>query len=119
MSEIVLNKYGCNAAIKVHILPDNQMRSAGFTDCREGYWFFERTCIDEISFSLTIKKDDSSDWRIDVLDEDFLQPYDYQHMLEYNPTFSYALKVQRKVEQFMKQLTDAGIISGHNYGDYI
>ncbi len=121
MSEIVLNKYGCNSAIKIHILPDDQMKLYGFKSIGHpnAHWYWSRSCIDEIYFSLSINKVDPEDWRIDIIDEDFLQPYDYQHMLDETPTFSYALKVQKRVEQFMQYLAEIGVVSGHNFGDYI
>ena len=62
---------------------------------------------------------DETDWRIDVLDENFLQPYDYQAMLERNTTNPIPHKVKEDVEYWMQHLTDKGVISGHNYGEYI
>ena len=56
---------------------------------------------------------------IQVIDEDFGQPYDYQYMLENNPNFTLALLVRKCVEEQMQKLQDAGILSGHNKYDYI
>jgi hypothetical protein len=119
--DVELNKNGVNAKIKANILSDAQMRKIGFTDYCEDKWFFFKMLkgVDDISFSLTISKSDVADFRIDVLDENFCQPYDYQSMLERNPSFKYALKVKEQVEHWMKHLHDNGVISGHEYGEYI
>lgn len=119
MENLTLTPHGNNASIVIHILDDETMRSLGFTDAREGFWYFERMLTDDISFSLTVCKTDPSDWHIDVLDENFLQPYDYQYMLEQNPGFEYAKRIATKVETWMGFLADHGIITGHEYGDYI
>ena len=119
---LMLNKNHNNAAIQVHILPDNKMREIGFTDYNPTTWYFCKYGmggLDDISFSLSVKKNDETDWRIDVLDENFLQPYDYQAMLERNTTNPIPHKVKEDVEYWMQHLTDKGVISGHNYGEYI
>jgi hypothetical protein len=118
-TEIKTNKYGTNEAIKVHLKPDNEMRKLGFTDYCEGYWYYHKDLNCDISFGLTVNKNDSSDMRIDVLDENFCQPYDYQYFLENNPNFKVALEIQGKVEAIMFKLKEAGILSGHEYGEYI
>lgn len=129
--EIKLNSHGVNAAIKAYILPEDKMREIGFTDYCNDRWYFCR-CLkikvdhkkfkkkynEDISFNLTIPKD-GSDIRIDVLDENFCQPYDYQYMLEKNPTFKFALDVKEQVEKWMEYLQNNGVLSGHNKGDYI
>ena len=109
-----------NAAIKVHLLPEEKMREIGFTDHAEDRWFYFKTIHNfDISFSLTIPKDNPDDWRIDILDEDFLQPYDYQYMLDNGSNNNVAKLVEIRVEEQMKYLADNGIISGHEVGDYI
>lgn len=115
------NKNGSNAKIKVHVLPEEKMREIGFTDHNPDTWFYFKTVYPkgEISFSVSVKKDNPDDWRIDVLDEDFCQPYDYQAILRDNPRASIPLAVRNEVEKHMKILTDAGVISGHEYGEYI
>ena len=62
-----------------------------------------------------------TDIRIDVLDEDFCQPYDYdyQSMLHKNPTFEPALIVYEQVEELMEYLQSKGVLSGHVKGEYI
>ena len=130
MEEVKVNSHGVNAKIKAHILSDDDMRRIGFTDYKKDTWYFCRIVMEErskrkyggidfeVSFSVSIPKD-GSDIRIDVLDEAFCQPYDYQHMLERNPTFGVALKVKEQVEKWMKYLQDNGVLSGHIEGEYI
>lgn len=105
------------------------MREIGFTDHAKDRWYFCRMLEYpkdkkgryhgfEISFNVTIPKD-GSDFSIDVLDEDFLQPYDYQYMLNSNPDFEPALITKEQVEEWMTYLQDNGVLSGHKYGEYI
>lgn len=119
--EVVLNENYNNAAIKVHLLDEAKMREIGFTDFRPSTWYFCKCNVGhpDISFSLSIEKNNPDKWRIDVLDENFLQPYDYQMMIEKGTTNPIPKRVQEKVEYWMEYLKDNGIIEGHNYGDYI
>ena len=126
--EFPLTKYDNNANIKIHIFDDDIMRKARFTDYREGYWYYcrdLRPLSHGISFNLSIKKDDPTDWRIDILDEDFCQPYDYQAMIDreiydhenFDGIFHW--KVDQQVTYEMEHLMRLGIISGWKKGDYI
>lgn len=124
---IELNSHGVNKLIKATILSDEKMREIGFTDYAKDRWYFcrlikfqnkKRYRGFEISFNVSIPKD-NSDISIDVLDEDFCQPYDYQCMLDKNPKFEPCLIVKEQVEEWMKYLQDNGVLSGHMYGEYI
>jgi len=126
--EVKLNKNGVNANIKAHILNDKEMRKIGFTDYNNNTWYFcrifndfkpKRSYSNQISFNVSINKKDPEDLRIDILDENFCQPYDYQAILERNSTFKPALQVKEFVETWMKYLQDNGVLSGHEYGEYI
>lgn len=113
-----LNSKGTNAAIKAHILSDEKMREIGFTDYMPKNWHYCKTIARDITFNLTIPKD-GSDIEIITLDENFCQPYDYQYMLEKTPSFQFAFQVKERVEQIMSYLQSVGVLSGHEYGDYI
>lgn len=129
-----VNKYGTNANIKAHILDKQTMKSLKFSEnYYEGtdheqyspYWYLNKYINlpkkykgTEISFNVNIYKD-TEEIGIDVLDEAFGQPYDYQLILDKSPNFELALIVQEQVEHFMAKLQKAGVISGHNVGDYI
>lgn len=125
--DVKVNSHGINAKIQGHILPDEQMRAIGFTDYDPTHWYFcrivnfpkiikTRNLI--ISFNVTIPKD-GSDIRIDILDDDWCQPYDYQYLLYKNPTFRIALIVKEQVEEWMEYLQANGVLSGHVKGEYI
>lgn len=117
-----VNERGMNSKIRATVLPDERMREIGFTNFDEPRWYFCKSVGEkngEISFNVTIPKARPDLLQIDVLDDDFLQPYDFQHLLEVNPDFKFALEVWRNVERWMKTLADAGVISGHEYGEYI
>lgn len=127
-SNIELNAHGVNKAIKAHILSDEQMKKVGFTYIKYANppcWCYNKTLKltdeykdTEITFSVDIPVD-GSDIRIDVLDDDFMQPYDYQNFLEINPKNKLAQLVKKQVEEQMQRLQDAGVLSGHTYGEYI
>lgn len=117
-----VNDRGINKKIQVHLLPEEEMRAIGFTDYREGYWYFCREIVSDISFSVSISKKDPKDFRIDVLDDDFCQPYDYQAMLSkesYAEPNEIAVQVYESVEKWMEFLEVTGVISGHVKGEYI
>ena len=125
--KLKLNNNSVKAKIQAHILTDEKMKEIGFTNYHEPNWHFcrgiqfpkeKRYKGFDISFSVTIPKD-GSDIRIDVLDEDFCQPYDYQKMLENNPNFEPCLIVKKQVEQWMNYLQEKGVLSGHVFGEYI
>ena len=81
------------------------MREIGFTDYCKDRWYFCRVVQKfkygfDITFNVTIPKD-GSDIGIDILDDSFMQPYDYQYMLDRNPNFEPALKVKEQVEEWI------------------
>lgn len=125
--EFKLTEHINNAAIKIHLFDDDIMRKARFTDYREGYWYYCRDLkplSHGISFNLSVKKNDPTDWRIDILDEAFSQPYDYQWMIQrevdgekFDGDFHW--KINEQVEYEMEHLTRLGIISGWEKGDYV
>ena len=125
--KVELNSNCVNAKIKAHILSDKEMREIGFTDYSKDRWFFCRSITFpreprykgfDISFNVSIPKD-GSDIRIDVLDEDFCQPYDYQRILSKNPNHPCASIVNEQVERWMEYLQSKGVLSGHVKGEYI
>lgn len=127
---VELNSHGVNAKIKAHIFDDAKMREFWFTDYAKDRWYFcrginfkdvkkKRGLNDiDISFSVTIPKD-GSDIQIDVLDEWFCQPYDYQYILEKDPGHKIANIVKEQVEYWMEKLQEEGVLKGHVRGEYI
>ena len=115
-----------NAKIQAHILSEPEMRKIGFTDHAKDSWYFagcyvfrKRNFTGILRFlSVTIPQNED-DIRIDVLDEAFLQPYDYQRILSGHPDHETALIVQEQVEKWMDYLQKSGVLSGHIRGEYI
>jgi hypothetical protein len=58
------------------MLNEPAMRAIGFTDHREGFWYYCRSVHSEVTFNVTIDKT-TGEWTEDVLDESFGQPYYY------------------------------------------
>lgn len=118
---VKLNKYHVNAALKSHILSNEDMKNYGFRYVRNyNSWYYTHTIYDlDISFNVTIYVDNQDEPNIEVLDECFCQPYDYQYILSRDPKFKVALIVKDFVEEQMAKLQTAGIISGFTKGMYI
>lgn len=134
---VEVNKHGVNAKIEGHILSDDVMKRAGFTDKyyagteREqdaGCWhmhkfieFPKERCYRnfEVVIYIKIPKDSTDTISIEVLDDDFMQPYDYQYILQHTPEHKTANIVKEQVEQLMQQLCAVGIITGWLPGMYI
>lgn len=68
---------------------------------------------------MRIELGEEVEFEIDILDENFLQPYDYQNMLKKIPDHKFANKVDKQVRKIMLQFVDAGLIEGYTDGDYI
>jgi len=118
--EFQINNNGNNELIKYYILSDEDMRDIGFTDYNEKFWYYATTLDKtmEISFNIRIYKE-TGEGEIDIFDDEFGQPYDYQGILHEDPTKELPLEIFHKVEKEMKYLTEQGVISGHEFGDYI
>lgn len=115
---VEVNSKGTNVKIKAHILPDESMREIGFTDSCKDRWYYCKSVGRDTTFNVTIPKD-GSDIEIITLDENFCQPYDYQHILDRTPKLAFALEVREQVEKQMEYLQSRGVISGHERGEYI
>lgn len=113
-----LDNRGLNAAIGGNILTDEQMRNHGFTDHNAKNWYYVERVGDGTTFNLTLPKDGGR-LQIDVLDEDFGQPYDYQAYLKRNPKLEFAHGVKARVEAIMERMSEQGIITGYKKGMYI
>ena len=116
--DVPLDERGQNANIKFHVLDKETMNSYGFGYTYER-WLFNVGLTDTISMNITIS--DECEGLIDILDDDFLQPYDFQSMIidNENNAPTVAKNVQKKVYEIMEGLSFGGIISGWKKGDYI
>lgn len=117
---VEINEHGNNAAIKVHILDEATMKLNGFRRFIDGvdhWWYFCNRVYKDITFNMTIY--DRGDWAIDILDERFGQPYDYQAMYERDNYRPVVLTVMENVNEIMDSFVHKGIISGWKVGDYV
>ena len=116
-----INEHGNNAAIWVYTYPAERMKELGFTNCRKGWWCLHKSLPYDVSFNLQIAEN-LSDWQIDILDEEYCQPYDYQNMIMNSKTSdipNIALEIKEEVDKIMEDLVDKGIIHNWKVGDYI
>ena len=119
---IETNERGTNLAIQHHILDEDTMNSLGFRKHDDGVWSFSKTHIihKNLYLNLWIRLIPEKNLTfIDILDDEFCQPYDYQSMLAKGTNNKYAIGAFEWVETQMEYLQDAGVLSGHNKGDYI
>lgn len=92
----------------------------GFRTMGENRVVFQRPLGCGIDFFVTINVKDLNDIQIDVIDEDFGQPYDYQlYIMESEEPVRVASAVYEKVETELKKLQEAGILQGHVRGNYV
>ena len=123
--ECEINASGNNAKLKANLLSDEKMMNAGFRWVKVlGAWCLFRYIVPRQSISLTVSspKEHPENFRVDVLDNAFGQPYDYQSILS-KPTYDepnrVAVKCYQEVEKYIERLQKAGIIEGHVKGEYI
>lgn len=113
-----INEHGNNADIQVHVLSDERMREIGFVSTGENSWFIGRGLCNSVSFDFFIKEG-GKEWYIDIVDDDFGQPYDYQYYLTLKNPPKFAYMVKAKVDKYMRWLVKEGVISNWKVGDYI
>ena len=120
---IELNKYQVNKRIKGMIKSSDEMESYGFryigsVSCPHWIYFSILNSELHIEFSIRIFLD-SDDVQIDVLDNDFCQPYDYQAMMDSQPYSMFPRRIFHDVDKVMHDLQNNGFISGYSTGMYV
>lgn len=115
---VELDDNGLNADISASILSDEEMTDLGFTDHTGKNWYYTTQLMADISLNVTIPKDGSR-LSLDVLDEEILQPYDYQRILMNNPEHPFSLSVKTQVEEELQYLSEKGVLHGWVKGMYI
>ena len=84
---------------------EKELRDYGFTDWSNGHWYYCKNLYkQDISLNLDILKADYSHVEIDVLDENFGQPYDYEWLLSVNKNAKIANKVKKAYDKIIKKL---------------
>jgi hypothetical protein len=104
--------------MQVNILSDEEMRKIGFTDRVISSWYYCVGVGETVTFNLTVNKADGS-FEIDVLDENFLQPYDYQYILRKIPNHEFASTVRNNVEKQLLYLCSHNIFNDFDYNIYL
>src|SRR5690606_39993592 len=84
---------------------DARLRELGFTDHREGYWYYTTRVGDMTSWNVTISKE-SGAVDVEVLDEHFLQPYPFQALAVEGVPFAVAVaeRVEKRSEEHTSEL---------------
>lgn len=113
---VPINSRGNNSNIKAGLsVTDDTMKANGFYQ-RNGGWYYTKYLGYDISLNVFILCDCVA---IDILDESFCQPFDYQYILRKHPESKVVLEIHNKVQSVMKQLSDNGIIVGYIANDFI
>lgn len=118
--DVPINKSGQNSNIKLNPnLEEKTLLDFGFVKEPTSEFYMMLKLTSDISFNIEIDIL-TNNVDIEVLDESFLQPYDYQIILK-NPNSipKIAKIVHHKVQKIMKELVDSGIIEGYKENDYI
>ncbi|KAA9007228.1 hypothetical protein F4V43_01705 [Paenibacillus spiritus] len=90
----------------------------GFTNRDKSFLYYFKNIGFDVSFNMTIPIDLTT-LKIDILDESFMQPYDYQFCLKIDPEHVLATNVKDKVEDILNRMQIDGIIEGFEEGMYI
>lgn len=119
-----LTKAGFNKSLKIaQGCSVEKLIGYGFTNYRESTLFYSEDLGGGISFNFAIDKATGEIIRVDVLDEDFCQPYDYQSIiLEGRGTSSVkrlAKEIYFKVNGILSKMQNTGIIEGFEAGMYV
>ncbi|MFP7486277.1 hypothetical protein SFC65_19125 [Priestia filamentosa] len=117
-SELTSGGFNKNILINQNQTADTLLKY-GFTNHREPTLYFCRKLTENITFNLSVNKKTLKVEKLDVLDEDFLQPYDYQEILMTNKDHPFAKHIYYKVNDMLNKLQNDGIITGFNIGMYV
>lgn len=116
--EVPTNKEGKNSRIVPHFKATPKKLFANGFSYLDGEYYLLKRVFGSISFDISINLFENS-VEIDIFDEDFFQPYDYQHDIRKGRVSSYTKLVHKKVQDIMKDLIDKEIIMGYSPNDYI
>lgn len=121
---LTVNVYGNNTKFSYNILSPEKMRELGFSINAAGTeWYKSKDLLCNISVDVVIPIENVEDSRVYVIDNDFLQPYDYQNMILESCMTTRVNKVAETcgemVEDEMMYLQNNGVINGYEEGDYV
>lgn len=117
--DVPIRENGQNANIKPYSnLTKKALEEYGFKNIESEKYTLHKMLTPDIMFYINI--DFSKNIvNIDVLDDFFLKPYDYQTLLSQPNVLKTAYIVHEKIQEIMKNLLDNKIIEGYNLNDYI
>ena len=108
--DVPIRENGQNANIKPYSnLTKKALEEYGFKNIESEKYTLHKMLTPDIMFYINI----------DVLDDFFLKPYDYQTLLSQSNVPKTAYIVHEKIQEIMKNLLDNKIIEGYNLNDYI
>lgn len=120
-----VNKHQTNILLQGHIKSASEMTEYGFRRIDyKGivdvpYWSYYTNLIPKYSIGFYLGLYDDGLIRIDVLDDDFGQPFDYQKLMDNDPYYMFPRQVFWEVDKLMHKLQDDGFISGYHTGMYV
>jgi hypothetical protein len=118
IKETEVDENGQNKNLRFHIIDSHLMESVGFRHIYN-FWILCDSVDEDIT--INIKITDNEVGTIDILDDNFCQPYDFQKMiydLGDNAPFT-AIKVQHKLYTILDSMKTFGILEGWEWGDYV
>ena len=119
-----VNKHRTNVLLQGHVKSASEMIEYGFKridykGIDVPYWSYYTNLIPKYDIGFYLELYDDGSIRIDVLDDDFCQPYDYQKLLDSDPYYMFPRKVFWEVDKVMHRLQDDGFISEYHTGMYV
>lgn len=117
IKETEIDENGQNKNLRFHIIDESLMRSVGFKHTYN-FWIL---CNSINNVSIIIEITDDEIGTINVLDDDFCQPYDFQKMIaDYGDNApSLAIKIQYELYSILDSMKTFGILEGWEWGDYV
>lgn len=114
---IDVDNEGQNENLRFHIIDNILMKNIGFNHTNN-----EWVLVDGIgSISINIVITDDLEGSINVLDCDFLQPYDFQEMIieKGDNAPKLAIEIQYKLYTIFDSMKTFGVLEGWEWGDYV
>lgn len=100
------------SAVIEHLPNARGMRRIGFTDRREGFWYYSKKVGSDTSFDLTINKD-TGEYETLVMNESFGQPEYYGNMRDV-----YRAQIIANVDVVLHELRRDGITVQFDHAEY-
>lgn len=115
-----LDSNGLNTALKFNTENPDALRICGFQRSDTYHmWILYKAVSDSIGINIRLYDDGRKE--VDVLDEDFCQPYDFQYpiMNDINNVPYMAKKTQAVLYKILSCMKENGVLEGWSVGDYV